>query len=68
MYYKSLRCSILGHQLKNINQEQSLVKEFACKHCGKEFTQDGYGQLVTLNRYWKDTNNKFKKYLEETYS
>lgn len=65
---KSLRCSFFGHKLKTVNQQHIHIKEFACTNCGKEFTEDGYGRLVTLNHYWKKTNNQFKAYLEETYS
>ena len=68
MIKKSLRCNITGHKLKLITEDHIQIKEFTCTHCGKEYTEDGYGRLVSLNTYWKTTNNRFKEYLEKTYS
>ncbi len=68
MLKKSLRCSLKGHKLIPNATQHIQIKEFSCLSCGEEFTEDGYGRLVTLNKYWKSNNNRFKKYLEKTYS
>ncbi|MFT4850890.1 MAG: transposase-like protein [Sediminicola sp.] len=58
---KNIICKIKGHNLRRLGPSFSLIDEFVCTNCNKEFTTDGYGRLVHLNEYWKKNNLPFKK-------
>ncbi|ARV12073.1 DUF1660 family phage protein [Gilvibacter sp. SZ-19] len=68
MFSKFLRCKLTGHRLELTANHHFQINEYRCKRCHKEFTDDGYGQKVPLTEYWKQTNNRFKSYLNEIYS
>lgn len=53
---KKVQCKIFGHTLIKKSTTNTLIKEYACRCCEKEFTQDGYGKIVHLNSFWKQNN------------
>jgi hypothetical protein len=61
---KNIICKIKGHNLKRLDPSFSLVDEYFCTNCKREFTTDGYGQLVHLNASWKKNNSQFKKNID----
>ncbi|MEP2936321.1 MAG: hypothetical protein ABJM06_12060 [Gilvibacter sp.] len=65
---KQLLCKVKGHKLVLTHQDNLHIKEFTCRCCYKEFTEDGYGKIVGLNKYWRENHSKFKEYLQEQYS
>lgn len=65
---KQLICKVTGHNLKNIQKENFLIKEYQCTKCKEKFTTDGYGHLVKLNRYWEKNNVLFEKNYQSTVS
>ncbi|NQX76415.1 hypothetical protein [Gilvibacter sp.] len=68
MFPKFLRCKILGHKYELTQKHHFQINEYRCSCCKREFTDDGYGRKVPLNEYWRQTNNRFKTYLNEIYS
>lgn len=68
MATKYLRCKIAGHNFEQTVKHHFQITEYRCTRCNKEFTDDGYGRKVPLTEYWRQTNNKFKTYLNKTYS
>ena len=58
---KNIICKIKGHNLKKLDTSLSLIDEFKCTNCNREFTTDGYGRIVNLTASWKKNNSQFKK-------
>lgn len=58
---KKLLCKLFGHQLVSIKKKDILIKEYQCSCCQKKFTTDGYGQMVSLSKYWEENNLLFEK-------
>ena len=58
---KGFICKINGHKLSRLDTGMSLIDEYVCTNCNKEFTTDGYGRIVYLNASWKKNNSQFKK-------
>lgn len=58
---KKIRCKIIGHTIIKSSPSNSPVKEYRCSVCKKEFTKDGYGQLVILDSFWKANNERLRK-------
>lgn len=57
---KKLRCKLIGHDLKILRQDHHQIQEYQCRNCQSEFTQDGYGNVVRLNKYWQENNRLFQ--------
>jgi transposase-like protein len=58
---KNIICKLRGHYLKKLDTSLSLIGEYKCKNCNKEFTTNGYGRIVHLTESWKKNNSQFKK-------
>jgi DNA-directed RNA polymerase subunit RPC12/RpoP len=58
---KNIICKLRGHNLRKLNTSLSLIGEYKCTNCNKEFTTNGYGRIVHLTAYWKNNNSQFKK-------
>ena len=58
---RNIICKLKGHSLVKSNASTSLIEEFICTNCNKEFTTNGYGRLVHLNESWKKNNSQFKR-------
>ena len=57
---KELNCKIFGHSLTKTTAQSTLVKEYKCTCCRKEFTKDGYGEIVFLDTYWRQNNDNLR--------
>lgn len=63
---KQLVCRIKGHDFQLTKKGQhSAIKEFQCPRCKQKFTQDGYGQMVKLTKYWEQNNRLFEAYYQK---
>ena len=59
---RKLICKIKGHQFVSVAKEGHQIKEFRCECCKQKYTEDGYGQIVKLTKYWENNNLLFEKY------
>ena len=59
-----LRCKLRGHKLISLAKENQKTKEYQCQCCQKKFTEDGYGKIVKLTKYWENNNLLFEKYFQ----
>ncbi len=57
---KELNCKIFGHSMTKTSAPFAQVKEYKCTCCSKEFTKDGYGEIVVLDSYWKHNNENLR--------
>lgn len=57
---KSLNCKIFGHKMIKTSAPNALIKEYTCKCCRKDFTKDGYGEIVELDSYWRENNENLR--------
>ncbi len=55
-------CKIKGHKFVSVKKERHQIKEYRCTCCRQKYTEDGYGQLVRLTKYWENNNLLFEKY------
>jgi len=55
-------CKIKGHQFVSVNKDRPQIKEYRCECCRQKYTEDGYGQIVKLTKYWENNNLLFEKY------
>lgn len=55
-------CKIKGHQFVSVKKEGPQIKEYRCVCCRQKYTEDGYGQIVKLTKYWENNNLLFEKY------
>lgn len=58
---KKLLCKLGKHSF-SITKNSLHVKEYECACCKTKFTEDGYGRIVRLNRYWQKNNQLFEHY------
>ena len=45
---KKISCTLLGHQLKVVKNYQQGQKEYTCKWCKSQFTDNGLGKIDKL--------------------
>lgn len=57
---KELNCKVFGHNMRKTSSQSAMVKEYKCSCCNKEFTKDGYGEIVVLDSYWKQNNDNLR--------
>jgi hypothetical protein len=43
-------------------KEDSQLKEYKCRCCKQKYTEDGYGQIVRLTKYWEVNNLLFEQH------
>jgi len=53
----SLYCNVFGHNYEVTRKVTYYVKEYTCKHCKKELTTNGNGQLTELTPKFKEINS-----------
>lgn len=59
---KKLLCKIKGHQFVSVRKESPQIKEYRCTCCKQKYTEDGYGQIVRLTKYWEVNNSLFEQH------
>lgn len=59
---RKLLCKIKGHQFESIKKYSTQVKEYQCSCCKQKYTEDGYGQIVRLTKYWETNNLLFEQH------
>jgi len=59
---RKLVCKIKGHQFVSIKKEGRRSKEYRCQCCKQKYTEDGYGQIVRLTKYWETNNLLFEQH------
>jgi hypothetical protein len=59
---RKLICKIKGHQFVSVTKEAQQIKEYRCECCRQKYTEDGYGQIVKLTKYWENNNLLFERY------
>jgi hypothetical protein len=57
---KEINCEIFGHSLNKSSAPNAHIKEYKCSCCHKSFTQDGYGEIVILDSFWKQNNENLR--------
>lgn len=57
---KELNCKLFGHSLVKTNLPFAKIKEYKCTCCKKQFTKDGYGEIVVLDSYWRQNNENLR--------
>jgi hypothetical protein len=73
MVKKNYRCSLLGHRFVEIKKVNNHFKEFECKTCKIQATNDSKGQKITLTSKLKEINetlfylNLKKQFLSKFY-
>lgn len=50
-------CSVFGHDFKVSKDVTKHVKEYQCKHCKKQMTTNGNGNLIPLTAKYKEINS-----------
>jgi hypothetical protein len=53
----SLYCNIFGHNYEVSKKVTYHVKEYTCKHCKRELTTNGNGNLIELTPKFKEINS-----------
>jgi hypothetical protein len=59
---KKLFCKIKGHQFVSLKRGDYQIKEYKCSCCKQKYTEDGYGQIVKLTKYWETNNMLFEQH------
>lgn len=59
---KKLICKIKGHQFVSVKKGTLQLKEYQCRCCKQKYTEDGYGQIVKLTKYWETNNMLFERH------
>ena len=59
---KKLVCKVRGHQFVSIRKGDRQLKEYQCRCCNQKYTEDGYGQIVRLTKYWEMNNLLFEQH------
>jgi len=62
---KKLVCKIRGHQFVSIKKNGFQNKEYLCSCCKQKYTEDGYGQIVKLTKYWETNNLLFEQHFHK---
>ena len=55
-----IHCSVFGHDFVVSNNITRHVKEYQCKHCKKQMTTSGNGNLIPLTPKFKEINSVLK--------
>lgn len=58
---KHVYCSLFGHQFEVSKHVTSAVKEYKCKHCKTEVTNNGNGNFVKLTPKYKEINSVLER-------
>lgn len=53
----SLYCNMFGHNYEVTKKVTYHVKEYTCKHCKKELTTNGNGNLIELTPKFREINS-----------
>ncbi|NND61595.1 MAG: hypothetical protein HKN48_00210 [Flavobacteriaceae bacterium] len=61
---KKLICKIKGHSFIPVKKSVAPIKEYTCSCCKQRYTEDGYGQIVRLTKYWEMNNLLFEKHFQ----
>jgi len=59
---RKLVCKVRGHQFVTLKKGDLQIKEFQCSCCKRKYTEDGYGQIVRLTKYWETNNLLFEQH------
>lgn len=62
---KKLVCKIRGHQFVSVKKEGRQIKEYQCQCCKQRYTEDGYGKIVRLTKYWETNNLLFEEHFRK---
>ncbi len=62
---KKLVCKIRGHQFVSVKKGGRHIKEYQCQCCKQKYTEDGYGKIVRLTKYWETNNLLFEKHFQK---
>lgn len=54
--FKNLHCYLFGHHFVEVKKINSHFKEYDCKHCKLEATNDNNGKKIALTSELKDIN------------
>ncbi len=58
---KAACCSIIGHNYRISHVVNTRVYELCCSKCGKQMTNNIYGELVPLNDRYSKINQTLKE-------
>ncbi|MDT0558581.1 hypothetical protein RM697_07985 [Ichthyenterobacterium sp. W332] len=58
---KHVYCSLFGHQFEISKEVTYAVKEYKCKHCKTEVTNNGNGNFVELTPKYKEINSVLER-------
>lgn len=58
---KHIYCSLFGHDFKVSKQVTYHVKEYTCKHCKTEVTNNGNGGFTLLTPKYKEINSVLER-------
>lgn len=56
VFMPKMYCSIFGHDYQVSKKVTKHVKEYTCKHCGKQLTTTSDGSLVELTPKFREIN------------
>jgi len=62
---KKLICKIRGHQFVSLKKGARKIKEYECQCCKQKYTEDGYGKIVRLTKYWETNNSLFERHFQK---
>ena len=58
---KKVYCSLFGHEFEVSKQITYHVKEYSCKHCKMEITNNGNGGFTLLTPKFKEINSVLER-------
>ena len=58
---RQLYCSLFGHDFNETKQVTYHVKEYTCKHCKTEVTNNGTGGFTLLTPKYKEINSVLER-------
>lgn len=58
---KAIGCSIKGHDMEISHVVNERVNELSCKNCGKQITNNIYGEIVPLNDRYLSINKSLSQ-------
>ena len=56
-----IHCKIFGHDYVVKREVTYYVKEYSCKHCKRELTTNGSGNLIDLTPKFKEINDVLER-------
>ncbi len=62
---KKLICKLVGHNFISLKNKDSQIREYQCSCCKQKYTEDGYGQIVKLTKYWEENNSLFEQHFKK---